>query len=236
MRWLAVIAIALVACSTPVATPSATPSATAVSVQPTAAPTRSIPAAMTVSGFVTWNHHPQMGVRVEVSQLGAPGRGPALGAGVTSIDGSFRVSFAPPTYPPSVGAFTIAHDVYLDAGRSARGLTDTNMDAGTIEIRRIITGLSIKNGDVYDAGPRTLTWDPVPEATAYCVNVWRVETGASGGNCPEFAHAAGELVTTTRFVTKPLDPGLYAVSVLAITDTVIGELDLRPPGIAFTVK
>lgn len=234
MKVLLVIAIALVACGEPLAAGSATASPTFVPAKPTAVPTRSIPSAMTVSGFVTWNHHPQAGVRVEVGQLGAPNRGGAIGAALTGTDGSFIISFAPPTYPPSVGAFAVQHDVYLEGGRAARGTSNTTLDAGTIEIRRVITGLSIKDGDSFAQGPRTVTWDPVPEATAYCVNVWRIETGASGGTCPEFAHAAGEIVTSTRFTTAPLAPGRYAVWVLALTDTVIGEI--ANPGATFTVK
>ena len=228
MRRLAIVlGVALIGCGTlRSAAPSPTPTADA------ATATR----AMTVTGFVSWNHHPQSGVRVEVGQLGAPNRGGAIGAALTGSDGSFSISFAPPTYPPSVGAFAVQHDVYLESGRPARGTGSTTLDAGTIEIRRIITGLSIKDGDSFPVGARTITWDPVPEATGYCVDVWLVRTGASGGTCPEFVHAAGEIVTDTRFITKPLSPGVYAVSVLAITDTVIGELDYRPRGIAFTVK
>lgn len=228
-RLVVTLAVSLVTCGAPASVARPTPSAT----PPVASST---PAAMTVTGNVTWNHHPQPGVRVEVGQLGAPGRGAAIGVAVTGSDGSFTISFAPPTYPPSVGVFAVEHDVYLEGGRPARGTGNTTLDAGTIEIHRVVTGLSIKNGDSFAAGPRTITWDAVPEATAYCVNVWRVETGAIGGTCPEFVHAAGALVTDTRFTTNPLSPGLYAVSVYAVTDTVIGELDDRPRGIAFTVR
>ena len=244
MRRAAVLlAVGLAACSSataapqgaaapePTVTQAATPPATS-----TTYPAPAIPESMTVTGVVTWNHLPQPGVAVEVSELGAPGRGPALGSGKTGADGSFRVRFLPGRARPSVGAFTPAHDGFGEMGRAATMKSADLLDAGTIEIRRFITGFSVRNGDEYAAGPLTLTWDPAPGATAYCVKVWRVEVGAADGSCPGFVHASGDVITATRYTTTPLDPGLYGVWVYAITDTVVGELDLRRPGIAFTVK
>lgn len=221
----ALLAVVLAACS----------SATTPSARPTP-PAATVPESMTVTGVVTWNHQPQPGVVVEVSQLGAPGRGPALGAARTVADGSFTVRFAPGMARPSVGAFVPAHDGFGEIGRSATMKSADTLQAGTIEIRRLITGLSIHNGDEYKPGPVTLTWDPMPGATAYCVKVWRVELGAAGGSCPAFVHAPGDVITTTRYTTESLGPALYAVWVYAITDVVIGELDLGRPGITFTVR
>jgi hypothetical protein len=219
------LAVVLAACSS-ATTPLAAPTV----------PAATIPESMTVTGVVTWNHQPQPGVVVEVSELGAPGRGPALGSARTAADGSFTVRFAPGRVRPSVGAFVPAHDGFGEIGRSATMKSADALEAGTIEIRRFITGLSIHNGDEYKPGPVTLTWDPMPGATAYCVKVWRVELGAAGGSCPAFVHASGDVITTTRYTTEPLDPALYAVWVYAITDVVIGELDLGRPGITFTVR
>ena len=226
-RAAALLAVALAACSTATAGPQSVSAPE---------PTATIPESMTVTGVVTWNHQPQPGVPIEVSELGAPGRGPALGSGKTGADGSFSVRFVAGRTRPSVGAFAPAHDGFGETGRSATMKSADLLNAGTIEIRRLITGFSIHNGDEYTAGPLTLTWDPSPGATAYCVKVWRVEVGAVGGSCPAFVHASGDVVTATRYTTTPLEAGLYGVWVYAITDTVIGELDLGRPGIAFTVK
>ncbi|HVD31425.1 MAG TPA: hypothetical protein VNE19_06905 [Methylomirabilota bacterium] len=243
MRTAAVLlVVALAACSSATTAPQQ-----AVAPEPTVAdtttpsarstvPAATVPAFMTVTGIVTWNHQPQQGVAVEVSELGAPGRGPGLGSAKTAADGSFSVRFAPGRARPSVGAFVPAHDGFGEIGHPATMKTADALEAGTIEIRRFITGLSVHNGDEYKPGPLTLTWDPLPGATAYCVKVWRVELGAAGGSCPAFVHASGDVVTTTRYTTAPLDPAMYGVWVYAYTDTVIGELDLGRPGIAFTVK
>ena len=226
MRTAAVLLAVVVGACSSATTPLAGPTVSAATVSDW----------MTVTGVVTWNHQPQPGVVVEVSQLGAPGRGPALGSARTVADGSFKVRFAPGMARPSVGAFVPAHEGFGEIGRSATMKSADTLEAGTIEIRRFITGLSIHNGDEYKPGPVTLTWDPMPGATAYCVKVWRVELGAAGGSCPAFVHAPGDVITTTRYTTEWLDPALYAVWVYAITDTVIGELDLGRPGITFTVR
>lgn len=225
MRAVAMLLTALLlACSprTAAPTPSPTPEATAR------------PTASTVSGVVTWNHHPQPGVTVAVSALGAPNRGPALGTGIVSADGTFAVLFVPRTSRPIVGAFVPAHDVYLEGGRPATPVGDGAMDAGNIELRRAITGVSIRQGDQFKPGPLTFTWDVVPEATGYCVAVWPVSKGITSPECPSFVHFYGEVVTSARYTTSSLEPETYAVSVIAITDTVIGELP--PPGLSFTVR
>jgi len=102
MRTAAVLlVVALAACSSATTAPQQ-----AVAPEPTVAdtttpsarstvPAATVPAFMTVTGIVTWNHQPQQGVAVEVSELGAPGRGPGLGSDKTAADGSFSVRFAP---------------------------------------------------------------------------------------------------------------------------------------------
>lgn len=199
------------------------------------ASTQTGPVSKTLSGVVTWNHRPQGGVTVEVSELGAPGRGHALASATAAADGTFTVRFISRTARTPVGAFVPAHGPCIEGGRPASNEGDAQ-SVGSVELARAITGLSVRNGDVYKRGPLTLSWDAVPEASAYCVNVWPSRRGASGGSCPSFVRAAGELVTTTSYRTPPLDPERYAVSVIAITDVVIGTLDIRWPGLTFTVE
>ncbi len=79
-------------------------------------------------------------------------------------------------------------------------------------------------------GPLTITWDVVPEATGYCVAVWHL-AGYQGPYC--LPGTPGERITTNRFTTPPLNPDLYTVSVVAVTDVIIGDRIAKP--LSFTV-
>jgi len=82
------------------------------------------------------------------------------------------------------------------------------------------------------SSPLTIAWDPVPEATSYCVAVWRISTGyQSGPYC--LPGTPGERVATNRFTTTGLAPDLYTLSVVALTDVIVGSRLNRP--LSFTV-
>jgi hypothetical protein len=204
-----------------VAPSSSTPSATLPS--PTASAR-----VVTITGAVNWNHHPQAGARVEISELGAPWgcAGPtALATTTTSADGAFMVAVIGLSANTPVGAFVCAYGPFLDGGRPAVG-TGSSLTA-PIDLAREITGLSIHDGDRVNPGPLTITWDAVPEATGYCVAVWRISIGyQSGPYC--LPGTPGERITTSRFTTPALDPDLYTVSVVALTDVIIGDRVARP--------
>ena len=210
-----------------VASSSSTPSA------PVPSPSASA-RVVTITGVVNWNHHPQAGVRVEISELGAPWgcAGPtALATTTTSADGAFAVAVVGLSANTPVGAFVCAYGPFLDGGRAAVG-TGSSRSVGSIDLARAITGLSVHDGDRVPAGPLTITWDAVPEATGYCVAVWRVNTGyQSGPYC--LPGTPGERIATNHFTTPSLSPDLYTISVVAVTDVIIGNRVARP--LSFTV-
>ena len=246
MRIRAVLVIAIasaMACSAPAptvsvatATPTVAPTTSPQqpSVVPSAAAT-AIPAI--VSGAVYWNHHPQAGFSVEISQLTALRR-VALASGTTLADGSFSIAYSGPTSSP-FGAYVPAGGPYLEEGRPAtlaRG-SDQRVVFVTdpIDLVRAITGLSVHDRDTYPPGPLTITWDPVPEATAYCITVYSPNTTSKtpAPRCSAVAHLPGDLVTSNRYTTPALVPDQYTIAVVAITDVAVGEL--APTGIAFRV-
>lgn len=198
---------------------------------PTPAPSTVAAIPGSITGRVFWNHHPQAGIRVEISELGAPNHGPALATGTTNADGSFTVPYSGPA--SSIGAFVPAHGPYLEGGRAVPGAGPFVADP--IDLRRAVTGLSVHDRDVFAPGPVNITWDAVPEAASYGVSVWLVSTGAAGpSTCPAFSPLPGALVTTPGYTTPVLAPGLYAIGVAALTDVVIGELP--PTGVAFRIE
>lgn len=192
---------------------------------------------VSVVGDVYWNHHPQVGVTVEISELrppSSPGGRVTLASGTTSSAGTFAITFSGSS--SSIGAFIPAHGPYLEGSRPASPLgARGDLVTDPIHLARAITGLSVHDRDAYPAGPLTITWDPVPEATAYCVAVYSPSTQntAPAPRCSAVAHLPGDLATTNRYTTAVLAPDKYTIAVIAITDVVIGELP--PTGVAFQV-
>jgi hypothetical protein len=192
------------------------------------------PSAVTITGTVNWNHHPQSGVRVEISELGAPWG--CLGSAAkltttTAADGAFTAAVVGLSATTPVGAFVCAYGPFLDGGRPA-DMSASPRTVGSVDLAREITNLSIRDGDRVSAGPLTITWDPVPEATSYCVAVWRISTGyQSGPYC--LPGTMGERIASNRFATPALKPDLYTVSVVALTDVIVGSRPNKP--LSFTV-
>lgn len=191
-----------------------------------------------VVGSVYWNHHPQVGVTVEISEMrppASPGGRVALASGTTSSSGTFSIAYSGSA--ASIGAFVPAHGPYLEGSRPA-SLLGARGDLVTdpVDLARAITGLSVHDrGDAYPPGPLTITWDPVPEATAYCVAVYSpsAQNTTPAPRCSAVAHLPGDLVPGPRYTTAALAPDKYTIAVIAITDVVIG--DLPPTGISFRV-
>jgi len=228
-----VVPLLLLSCSAPTVVPvprSATPTAGGSG----AASASASPSAVTITGTVNWNHHRQQGVRVEISELGAPWGCEGAAAKTTtttSADGAFTVAVAGLSTTTPVGAFVCAYGPFLDGGRPA-DMSASVRTVGSIDLAREITNLSIRDGDRVPAGPLTIAWDPVPEATSYCVAVWRISTGyQSGPYC--LPGTPGERVATNRFTTTGLAPDLYTLSVVALTDVIVGSRLNRP--LSFTV-
>ena len=223
------LALLLVSCApVPVDSGASTPTARGSTIA-------SAPAAtVTITGTVNWNHHPQGGVRVEISELGAPWGclGPAATVTTaTSADGSFTVAVVGLLARTPVGAFVCAHGPFLDGGRPAAG-TGARQSVGSVDLARELTGLSVHDGDRVATGPLAITWDAVPEATSYCVAVWRISTGyQTGPYC--LPGTPGERVATNRFTTSALTPELYTLSVVALTDVIVGSRLNKP--LSFTV-
>lgn len=195
-------------------------------------PVTPVPVVVTISGTVNWNHHPQADTEVLLSDTGAPW--PCLPAGarartLTLADGRFKFFVGLPANP-AVGVQVCAHGPFEYAGH-AIVVNGTTADAGSIDLARVITGLSIRDGDRVPAGPLTITWDAVPEATSYCVAVWSTSTGYQGPAC--LPGAFGERIATNRFTTPSLRPDLYTMAVAALTDVVIGTR--ANLGLGFTV-
>jgi hypothetical protein len=118
---------------------------------------------------VNWNHHPQTGVRVEISDLGAPWGcvgSAARATTITSAEGAFTIAVIGLSTNTPVGAFVCAYGPFLDGGRPAVG-GSSSQSVGSIDLAREITSLSVHDGDRMPAGPLTITWDAVPEATSY---------------------------------------------------------------------
>jgi hypothetical protein len=213
--------------------PTPTASAQQQAVVPSATAT-AIPAV--VSGAVYWNHHPQAGVTVEISQFPySLGGRPVLASGTTSASGTFAIPYSGTS--TSIGAFFPAHGPYLEGIRPATLARGSDLRevfvTDPIELVRAVTGLSVHDGDAYSPGPLTITWDPVPEATAYCVAVYSASTVGRAPTCTGLTHPPGDLVTTNRYTTEPLAPEKYAITIAAITDVVIAALP--PTGISFRV-
>lgn len=213
-----------------------TPTASAQQAVVPSATATAIP--VVVSGAVYWNHHPQAGVTVEISQFPySLGGRPVLASGTTSASGTFAIPYSGTS--TSIGAFFPAHGPYLEGIRPAspasRGGLTPNLAFVTdpINLLRAVTGLSVHDGDAYSSGPLTITWDPVPEATAYCVAVYSASTVGRAPTCTGLTHPPGDLVTTNRYTTEPLAPEKYAITITAITDVVIAALP--PTGISFRV-
>jgi hypothetical protein len=235
-----ILAVACSAPSPPVSVATATPTvaSTTSPQQPSVAPSASATAiAAIVSGAVYWNHHPQAGLTVEISQVTAQRR-VALASGTTLADGSFSVAYSGPT-SSAFGAYVPAGGPYLEGGRPAtlaRG-SDQRVVFVTdpIDLVRAITGLSVHDRDTFPPGPLTITWDAVPEATAYCITVYSpsMTNQTPAPRCSTVAHLPGDLVTSNRYTTKALAPDQYTIAVVAITDVAIAELP--PTGIAFRV-
>lgn len=148
---------------------------------------------------------------------------------LTIANGVFKFAAVLPANA-AVGVFVCAHGLFEDGGHGIM-VSGPVVDAGSIDLARTMTGLSIHDGDRVSAGPLTISWDAVPEATSYCVVVYSTAGGYQGPSC--LPGVMGTPVSTNRFTTPPLGPGQYTAGVVAFTDVVVG----RPPNkpLVFTV-
>jgi hypothetical protein len=192
------------------------------------------PAQTGVEGFVYWGIRPMPSLRVEARDAAAPVLGDVRGAAVTDADGHYRIS----GLPPSDGLTVIsvpASAPYLEGRGPAISICANAVTfARPVQLRRPVTGLSIKNGDIVPAGRLALKWDEVPEADRYCVAVWDVAEGNRSETRCAGLNAYVEVFAPSFLTPALVAGGTYTVAVLAYGEGVIAESP--PTGLSFSAR
>lgn len=181
-----------------------------------------------IDGFVRIGRQGVASIRVEVLSVG----GQVIATGVTGTGGYFRVpGVAPGSYRVNVPAqadylssFGGAQVRGNEFGRAV-GTTEANGEVASdaIQVWRAISGTSIAVGATLTEGTRTISWDPVPQATHYCVLVFNTSLSSwpPPGNC-DFLGPYGFVRTPTARFAPLLRPGNHRLAIRAYA----GELQV----------
>lgn len=201
--------------------------ATAVVLPPTAAPTV---LTGSIEGHIYWGTQPVGGLHVGAGYGSHANVAMQPTTAVTRGDGYFRLdglrpsalySLDVPAYPPYLATrFGGFYEVI--AGKVTTAVNVGNVP-GPLLIQRQITNVVPTEGQVVAPGALLISWDPVPAATVYCVELidlvtYRsLTTGTCGG-----ARSGAAAATSTRFQSPPLTSGLaYRGSVRSFTGNIV---------------
>lgn len=200
--------------------------ATAVLLPPTAAP-----AVLTgsIEGYIYWGTQPVGGLRVGAGYGSPANVAMQPTTAITRGDGYFRLdglrpsalySLDIPAQPPyQATKFGGFYEVL--AGRVITAVNVGNVP-GPLLIQRQITNVAPAQGQVLPPGALSISWDPVPAATVYCIKLIDLATlqavtmGICGG-----ARSGEAAATSTRFQSPPLVSGRsYSGSVRSLTGSI----------------
>jgi hypothetical protein len=234
--------------------PSATPAPTSTpSPAPTCAATGT--AATGIEGRISWNGVGVPSYRVEIRdnsstylRLNFPTVDPPIfGSAMTDAAGGFRITGLPVkrviVWLPEQGPYTFVGygETRPGSGSFLATCGDRTISVGDLPLIKAMSGASVAYGAQVAAGPLPITWGAVPEATKYCVTMFRLSESngpivesLTEDPCPGGYWPGASTVTRPAITTPSLrSGGIYTLDVYAVNGTtVIGVL----PRVEFTVR
>lgn len=178
------------------------------------------------------------GARVELRAWTQAGPGPSLSSTTTRADGYFVLTGYDPAAQQAIDF--AAQQGYLAASRPSFntpldecGIAHLGDAPTSFNVQKPITGLSLpacasfdcQSSNVQASAPLAVSWDQLPNATVYCVNLLNNDTsawGIVGGDCPLDPSGGDKSVgTTTRFTIPALPPGRWQFSVFSKSGDVL---------------
>ena len=178
-------------------------------------------------GRVIWQGLPVPGYRVELRAWNPPFQGELYGAATTDADGAFELVGSPAGH---VGLWIPRQPPYVFRGYQVEACGGRIVDLGEVETVLEITGLSIREGQVVESGPLTITWDGLDQAERFCLALFSEGRAVLSGRCDGQLDAVA--VEGTSFTTPPLAPGEYFFQISAVAGGyTIGETQAGITGI-----
>jgi len=199
---------------------------------PTPTPACVAGATLAIDGYVTWGRVPVVGARIELRGEHPIGEGALFGAAVTDANGYFMLRGIDRSVRQEIDF--PAQSVYLQTRYpvfppvAACVVEHLGAAPNSFNVNKAITLKGIDAGTTVSSAPLTITWDPMPTTSVYCVSLLSNDTGnwvLAGGDCPDVPSSGEKNVGLDRSYTVPaLPPGRYQFSVGAYTTGVLNGI------------